>query len=36
LINQVGGSYLDVSLNSNQRINPFDLPLPLKDQQEKP
>ena len=36
LINQVGWSYLDVSLNSNQRINPFDLPLPLKDQEEKP
>ncbi len=35
LINQVGWSYLDVSLNSNQRINPFDLPLPLKDQKEK-
>lgn len=36
LINQVGWSYLDVSLNSNQRINPFDLPLALKDQNEKP
>jgi conjugal transfer ATP-binding protein TraC len=36
LINQVGWSYLDVSLNSNHRINPFDLPLPLKDQEEKP
>ncbi|MCP4523418.1 MAG: DUF87 domain-containing protein [Candidatus Gracilibacteria bacterium] len=36
LINQVGGSYLDVSLNSSQRINPFDLPLALKDQDEKP
>ena len=36
LINQVWGTYLDVSLNSNQRINPFDLPLPLKDQQERP
>ncbi len=36
LINQVWGSYLDVSLNSNQRINPFDLPLALKDQNEKP
>jgi conjugal transfer ATP-binding protein TraC len=36
LINQVGWSYLDVSLNSNQRINPFDLPLPLKDQEERP
>ena len=36
LINQVGWSYLDVSLNSDQRINPFDLPLPLKDQEERP
>ncbi|MDD2907048.1 MAG: DUF87 domain-containing protein [Candidatus Gracilibacteria bacterium] len=36
LIDRVGGSYLDVSLNSNQRINPFDLPLGLKDQDEKP
>lgn len=36
LIEQVWGSYLDVSLNSNQRINPFDLPLWLKDQDEKP
>jgi len=34
LINQVWGSYLDVSLNSSQRINPFDLPLWLKDQDE--
>ena len=36
LINQVWGSYLDVSLNSNQRINPFDLPLWMKDHNEKP
>ncbi len=36
LIEKVWGSYLDVSLNSNQRINPFDLPLWLKDQDEKP
>ena len=36
LITQVGWSYLDVSLNSNHRINPFDLPLALKDQEEKP
>lgn len=27
LVDTVGGSYLDVSLNSNERINPFDLPL---------
>lgn len=36
LIQQVWWSYLDVSLNSKQRINPFDLPLWLKDQEEKP
>lgn len=36
LVNTVGGSYLDVSLNSRERINPFDLPLGLKDQEEHP
>lgn len=36
LVDQVGGSYLDVSLNSSQRINPFDLPLGLKDHDENP
>ena len=36
LINQVWWWYLDVSLNSNQRINPFDLPLGMKDKDEKP
>ncbi len=36
LVDQVWWSYLDVSLNSNQRINPFDLPLWLKDHDEKP
>jgi len=36
LIDQVWWSYLDVSLNSSQRINPFDLPLWLKDYNEKP
>jgi len=36
LVEQVWWSYLDVSLNSNQRINPFDLPLGLKDHDEKP
>lgn len=36
LIEQVWWSYLDVSLNSNQRINPFDLPLWFKDHDEKP
>ena len=36
LVNQVWWSYLDVSLNSNERINPFDMPLWLKDHDEKP
>ena len=36
LINQVWWSYLDVSLNSNQRINPFDLPQWFKDHDENP
>ncbi|MCD5374893.1 DUF87 domain-containing protein [Candidatus Gracilibacteria bacterium] len=36
LVDTVGGSYLDVSLNSNERINPFDLPLGMKDHDEKP
>ena len=36
LCDVVGGTYLKVSLNSEQRINPFDLPLPLKDEDTKP
>jgi len=36
LVDTVWGSYLDVSLNSNKRINPFDLPLSLKDQETRP
>jgi len=36
LVDTVGGSYLDVSLNSNFRINPFDLPMGMKDHDEKP
>ena len=32
----VGGSILKVSLNSDRRINPFDLPKPLKDEVVKP
>jgi len=36
LVDKVWWSYLDVSLNSSQRINPFDLPLWLKDHNEKP
>jgi type IV secretory pathway VirB4 component len=36
LANTVGGTYLRVSLNSDQRINPFDLPAAFKDEEEKP
>lgn len=36
LANMVGGTYLKVSLNSDRRINPFDLPLAMKDEEEKP
>lgn len=32
----VGGSYMKVSLNSDRRINPFDLPVGLKDETLKP
>lgn len=35
LCQTVGGSYINVSLSSDQRINPFDLPLPVADQIEK-
>jgi type IV secretory pathway VirB4 component len=36
LCNAVGGNLLKVSLNSEHRINPFDLPAPLKDEETKP
>lgn len=36
LAETVGGSYLKVSLNADRRINPFDLPSPLKDEELKP
>jgi type IV secretory pathway VirB4 component len=36
LAQTVGGSYLRVSLNADRRINPFDLPKPLKDETIKP
>lgn len=35
LVDMIWWSYLDVSLNSSQRINPFDLPLWVKDQDIK-
>ncbi len=31
LVDTVGGTYLNISLNSNEKINPFDLPRWLKD-----
>jgi conjugal transfer ATP-binding protein TraC len=36
LVDTVGGTYLNINLNSSERINPFDLPLPLKDSETKP
>ena len=36
LVDAIGGSYLNVSLNSRERISPFDLPLWLKDQDAQP
>ena len=36
LVDTVGGSYLNVNINSDERINPFDLPLPMKDYAAKP
>lgn len=36
LTETVGGTYLRVSLNSDRRINPFDLPPPIEDEEIKP
>jgi conjugal transfer ATP-binding protein TraC len=36
LAQTVGGTFMKVSLNSDRRINPFDLPQPLKDEVVKP
>jgi conjugal transfer ATP-binding protein TraC len=36
LAQTVGGAYLKVSLTSDRRINPFDLPSPLKDEELQP
>ena len=36
LAKSIGGTYLRVSLNSEQRINPFDLPAPFEGQDLKP
>ena len=36
LVDTVGGTYLNISLNSDERINPFDLPRGLKDTEAHP
>lgn len=36
LVDTVGGTYLNISLNSNEKINPFDLPRWLKDIEAHP
>jgi type IV secretory pathway VirB4 component len=36
LAKMVGGTYLKVSLNSDRRINPFDLPMAMRDEEQKP
>lgn len=36
LTQTVGGTYLRVSLTSDRRINPFDLPKPVKDEEVQP
>jgi len=36
LANTVDGTYLRVSLNSDQRINPFDLPQPMGEEEQQP
>ncbi len=36
LCQEVGGTYVNVSLSSDERINPFDLPLKAEGQIEKP
>jgi conjugal transfer ATP-binding protein TraC len=36
LVETVGGTYLNINLNSDERINPFDLPRTLKDTEAHP
>ena len=36
LVDTVGGTYLNISLNSDEKINPFDLPRGLKDTEAHP
>jgi conjugal transfer ATP-binding protein TraC len=32
LTNTIGGSYINISINSQHRINPFDLPIPIDEE----
>lgn len=36
LVETVGGTYLNINLNSDEHINPFDLPRSLKDTDTQP
>lgn len=36
LVDTVGGTYINISLNSHEKINPFDLPRGLKDTESHP
>lgn len=36
LVDTVGGGYINISLNARERLNPFDLPKGLKDQESYP
>ena len=36
LVDTVGGTYVNINLNSNEHINPFDLPRALKDSETRP
>jgi conjugal transfer ATP-binding protein TraC len=36
LVDTVGGTYINISLNSHEKINPFDLPRGLKDAESHP
>lgn len=36
LVDTVGGGYININLNARERLNPFDLPKGLKDQESHP
>lgn len=36
LVDTVGGTYLNININSDERINPFDLPRAMKDSEARP